>query len=123
MPVRLILNTGHPMYIFWGPELICPCNDACRASIGPQRHPGSLGQPAAGAWQEMWEVVGPQIDPVRRTALSVLGDDTQREMAILNLAINAREANRGTARPDGADPSQALGPSFGAGVFRSTPRS
>ncbi len=44
--VRLILNTGHPMYIWWGRDLACLYNDAYRASIGSERHPGSLGQPA-----------------------------------------------------------------------------
>jgi hypothetical protein len=21
--IRLILNTGHPMYVWWGPDLLC----------------------------------------------------------------------------------------------------
>jgi len=62
--LRLILNTGHPMYIFWGPELLCFYNDAYRQSIGPERHPASLGQPARQVWAEIWEIIGPQIDQV-----------------------------------------------------------
>lgn len=62
--VRLILNTGHPMYIFWGPELLCFYNDAYRQSIGPERHPGSIGQPARAVWSEIWEIIGPQIEQV-----------------------------------------------------------
>ena len=62
--VRLILNTGHPMYIWWGRELACFYNDAYRASIGPERHPGSLGQPARVVWAEIWEIIGPQIEQV-----------------------------------------------------------
>ena len=62
--LRLMLNTGHPMYIFWGPELLCFYNDAYRQSIGPERHPGSLGQPAREVWAEIWEIIGPQIDQV-----------------------------------------------------------
>jgi hypothetical protein len=42
--LRLLLNTGHPMYVWWGPELFCFYNDAYRQSIGPERHPGSLGR-------------------------------------------------------------------------------
>ena len=42
--VRLLLNTGHPMYIFWGKTGLCFYNDAYSRSIGPERHPGSLGQ-------------------------------------------------------------------------------
>ena len=62
--IRLLLNTGHPMYIWWGPELLCFYNDAYRASIGPERHPGSLGQPGRTVWAEIWGIIGPQIEQV-----------------------------------------------------------
>ena len=62
--VRLMLNTGHPMYIWWGAELACLYNDAYRESIGPERHPGSLGRPAREVWGEIWPIIGPQIGQV-----------------------------------------------------------
>lgn len=62
--VRLLLNTGHPMYIFWGSEGACIYNDAYRQSIGPERHPSSLGRPAREVWEEIWDTIGPQIDQV-----------------------------------------------------------
>src|SRR3954447_13739031 len=62
--VGLILNTGHPMYIWWGPELLCFYNDAYRRSIGPERHPGSLGRPGREVWGEIWPIIGPQIEQV-----------------------------------------------------------
>ena len=62
--VRVMLNSGHPMYIFWGPQLACLYNDAYRRSIGPERHPGSLGRPAREVWEEIWDNIGPQIDQV-----------------------------------------------------------
>mgnify|MGYP002623647730 FL=1 len=62
--VRLMLNTGHPMYIFWGPELYCFYNDAYSHSIGPERHPKSLGRPGREVWDEIWDIIGPQIDQV-----------------------------------------------------------
>jgi PAS domain S-box-containing protein len=62
--VRLLLNTGHPMYIWWGPQLACLYNDAYRQSIGPERHPGSLGRPAREVWAEVWPIIGPQIEQV-----------------------------------------------------------
>ena len=62
--VRLMLNTGHPMYIWWGAGLACLYNDAYRESIGPERHPGSLGRPAREVWAEIWPIIGPQIEQV-----------------------------------------------------------
>jgi signal transduction histidine kinase/CheY-like chemotaxis protein len=62
--VRLMLNTGHPMYIWWGPEGACLYNDAYRESIGPERHPHSLGRPAREVWEEIWHIIGPQIQQV-----------------------------------------------------------
>ena len=61
---RLLLNTGHPMYIFWGRDGACLYNDAYRQSLGPERHPGSLGRPARAVWHEIWPVIEPQIAQV-----------------------------------------------------------
>jgi PAS domain S-box-containing protein len=62
--VRLLLSTGHPMFIWWGPELIQFYNDAYSRSIGPERHPGALGQPGRECWEEIWDIIGPQIAQV-----------------------------------------------------------
>ena len=62
--VRLLLNTGHPMYIWWGPDLICLYNDAYSRSIGPDRHPASLGRPGREVWAEIWPIIGPMINEV-----------------------------------------------------------
>jgi hypothetical protein len=42
--VRILLTTQHPMFIWWGPELIQFYNDAYRRTLGPERHPSALGQ-------------------------------------------------------------------------------
>src|ERR1700741_1152738 len=60
--VRLMLNCGHPMYIWWGRDLACLYNDAYRPSIGPERHPVSLGRPAREVWDEIWDIIGQQIE-------------------------------------------------------------
>jgi signal transduction histidine kinase/ActR/RegA family two-component response regulator len=52
------------MFVFWGPTLACFYNDAYRASIGPERHPGALGRPGREVWAEIWDTIGPQIDLV-----------------------------------------------------------
>jgi PAS domain-containing protein len=62
--VRLLLTTGHPMFIWWGPRLIQFYNDAYRQSIGPERHPSALGQEGRVCWDEIWHIIGPQIEQV-----------------------------------------------------------
>jgi two-component sensor histidine kinase len=62
--VRLLLNTGHPMLIWWGEDLIQFYNDAYRRTMGPERHPSALGQRGRECWAEIWDVIGPQIDYV-----------------------------------------------------------
>lgn len=62
--VRLLLSTGHPMFIWWGPDLLQFYNDAYRRSIGPERHPSALGQKGRECWAEIWDIIGPQIDQV-----------------------------------------------------------
>jgi signal transduction histidine kinase len=61
---RLMLNTRHPMYIWWGPSLVCLYNDPYRQSIGSERHPASLGRPGREVWEEIWDIIGPQIEQV-----------------------------------------------------------
>jgi PAS domain S-box-containing protein len=64
--VRLLLTTNHPMFIWWGPALIQFYNDAYRRTLGPERHPSALGQRGRACWDEIWDVIGPQIDLVMR---------------------------------------------------------
>ncbi len=64
--LRILLTTQHPVFIFWGPELICFYNDSYSRSIGPEKHPGILGQTAQQAWPEIWTIIGPQIAQVMR---------------------------------------------------------
>ncbi len=62
--VRILLNTNHPMFIWWGPGLIQFYNDAYRQTMGPERHPGALGQGGRECWAEIWDIIGPQIEQV-----------------------------------------------------------
>ncbi|HXO69910.1 MAG TPA: PAS domain-containing protein [Bradyrhizobium sp.] len=62
--VRILLNTNHPMFIWWGPELIQFYNDAYRQTMGPERHPSALGQRGRDCWAEIWPIIGPQIEQV-----------------------------------------------------------
>jgi PAS domain S-box-containing protein len=62
--VRILLNTNHPMFIWWGPELIQFYNDAYRQTMGPERHPSALGQRGRDCWAEIWPIIGAQIEQV-----------------------------------------------------------
>ena len=64
--VRMALTTRHPIFIFWGPEHICLYNDGYRPSIGPEKHPSILGMPGRQAWDEIWPIIGPQIEIVMK---------------------------------------------------------
>jgi PAS domain S-box-containing protein len=62
--VRILLNTNHPMFIWWGPEFIQFYNDAYRQTMGPERHPSALGQGGRECWAEIWDIIGRQIEQV-----------------------------------------------------------
>jgi two-component sensor histidine kinase len=62
--IRLLLNTQHPMFIWWGEDLIQFYNDAYRQTMGPERHPSALGQRGRECWDEIWPIIGPQIEHV-----------------------------------------------------------
>ena len=70
--VQLVLNAGHPMFIWYGPELIQFYNDAYRKTMGSERHPSALGQPGRECWAEIWPIIGPQIDFVMQGRGSTL---------------------------------------------------
>ncbi|MES2751233.1 MAG: PAS domain-containing protein, partial [Pseudomonadota bacterium] len=62
--IRILLNTNHPMFIWWGPQLIQFYNDAYSRTMGPERHPSALGQFGRECWAEIWQIIGPQIQQV-----------------------------------------------------------
>jgi PAS domain S-box-containing protein len=62
--VQIMLNTRHPMFMFWGAELTFLYNDAFSRTLGPEQHPGGLGQPARQVMDEIWEIIAPQIEQV-----------------------------------------------------------
>lgn len=62
--VRLVLTSRHPMFIWWGPDLIQFYNDAYRETMGPERHPSALGGRGRECWAEIWDIIGPQIEYV-----------------------------------------------------------
>jgi hypothetical protein len=45
--VGMTATTRHPVFLFWGPELVCLYNDAYAASLGPEKHPAISGMRCA----------------------------------------------------------------------------
>ena len=62
--VNIILQSRHPMFLWWGKELIQFYNDAYRPSIRADKHPKALGQRGIECWPEIWHIIGPQIEGV-----------------------------------------------------------
>jgi PAS domain S-box-containing protein len=62
--VAMLLRSRHPMFLWWGPELIQIYNDAYLPSFGIGKHPSAMGQRGRDCWPEIWPVIGPQIDGV-----------------------------------------------------------
>lgn len=63
--LSILLNSRFPMFLWWGPDLLCFYNDAYRPSLGQHgKHPSILGMPARQAWSEIWETIKPLIDQI-----------------------------------------------------------
>jgi PAS domain S-box-containing protein len=54
----LVLASGFPMALRWGPDLIMIYNDAYAPLLGA-RHPSVFGRPLREAWPEIWNELGP----------------------------------------------------------------
>jgi signal transduction histidine kinase len=73
--VGLMLNSRHPMFLWWGPELIQIYNDAYLPSFGAGKHPAAMGQRGEDCWPEIWPIIYPQIDEVMSRAKASWHED------------------------------------------------
>jgi signal transduction histidine kinase/ActR/RegA family two-component response regulator len=71
----ILFGSRHPMFLWWGPELIQFYNDAYLPSFGSGRHPHAMGQRGRECWDEIWSIIGPQIDDVMSRALASWNED------------------------------------------------
>jgi signal transduction histidine kinase/PAS domain-containing protein len=62
--LSICLNSSFPTAIYWGEDFRLLYNDAW-APVPAERHPGALGQPAERVWEDIWPVIGPQLQAVR----------------------------------------------------------
>jgi PAS domain S-box-containing protein len=56
--VELILQSGFPMAVRWGPDLVMIYNDAYAPILG-DKHPEAFGQPLREVWSEIYDELGP----------------------------------------------------------------
>jgi GAF domain-containing protein len=61
--VRVMLGSGFPMLVCWGPAYTMLYNDAYAALIGT-RHPAALGCSKPEVLPEAWDYIGPRFDRV-----------------------------------------------------------
>lgn len=83
--VNILLGSRHPMFLFWGAELIQFYNDACRPSLGSERHPRTLGEGGRQSWPEIWDAIGPQLE-----AVMTRGEASWNEDHLLPLCRNGK---------------------------------
>lgn len=79
--VSLMLNSQHPMWIGWGPQMSFLYNDAYLHVLGLAKHPWALGRPASEVWAEIWDVCGPLADKVFRDGEASFMDDVRLFMS------------------------------------------
>ncbi len=71
--LSILLETGFPMYIAWGPEFIQFYNDGYRPILGSTKHPAAMGRSTRVTFAEIWEIIGPMFQGVLRgTATTVV---------------------------------------------------
>jgi signal transduction histidine kinase len=84
--VHTVLHSRHPMFLFWGPELVQIYNDGYRPSLGAGgRHPRALGTRGEEFWTDIWDIIGPQIHQVMTT-----GEATWHENQLVAIERNGR---------------------------------
>lgn len=74
--INFLLNSKFPMFLWWGPGLVCFYNDAYRPSLGNNgKHPHILGMKAQEAWSEIWDIIKPLIDQVLTTGQAIWSEN------------------------------------------------
>jgi len=65
LSLDIVLSSGFPMALRWGPEFVLIYNDGYKPILGV-KHPWALGLPAREVWAEVWD----QIEPTHLAVLS-----------------------------------------------------
>jgi PAS domain S-box-containing protein len=64
--LRILLNTNHPMLIWWGKELTQFYNDGFSEIAWPHVRTHGLGASGKSYWREIWDIIGPDVEYVMR---------------------------------------------------------
>ena len=72
--VRTVMPSRIPMLLWWGSDLVQIYNDAYRPLLG-SKHPGAMGQPAAGCWAEVWDDLRPKVARVLEAGEATFDED------------------------------------------------
>jgi PAS domain S-box-containing protein len=71
--LSILMETGFPMYIAWGPEFTQFYNDGYRPILGATKHPAAMGLSTRVTFAEIWEIIGPMFHGVMEgTATTVV---------------------------------------------------
>ncbi len=62
--LSILLETGFPMYIAWGPEFTQFYNDGYRPILGSTKHPAAMGRSTRETFAEIWHIIGPMFEGV-----------------------------------------------------------
>ena len=81
----MLLRSRHPMFLWWGRDLIQFYNDAYLPSFGVGKHPAALGQRGEECWGETWPLLSPQVD-----AVMLRGESSWNEDALVPILRNGR---------------------------------
>jgi PAS domain S-box-containing protein len=57
----ILLETGFPMYIAWGPDFTQFYNDGYRPILGSTKHPAAMGISTRVTFAEIWDIIGPMF--------------------------------------------------------------
>jgi PAS domain S-box-containing protein len=60
--LSILLAQKHPIFLWWGRELVQFYNDAYRPILGSTKHPRAMGQRGMECWREVWNVIGPLVE-------------------------------------------------------------
>src|SRR5690242_9346350 len=64
--LSILLETGFPMYIAWGPDFTQFYNDGYRPILGATKHPAAMGASTRETFREIWHIIGPMFADVMR---------------------------------------------------------